>query len=71
MSFSPDTALATAVVWMPGENATHPMRARIDGRDWVLRLGDFPAESLYTLLIDDEEIAAFDDWPSAWKRPLG
>jgi hypothetical protein len=33
-----------------------------------IRLNDFPAQPLYTLLIDGEAALDFDDWPVAWQR---
>jgi hypothetical protein len=42
----------------------------VDEQTWLIRLGDFPAEPLYTLLVDGAEIESFDAWPAAWTRPL-
>lgn len=58
-----------AIVWSGTSDAEHPYRARVDGQDWVVRIGDFPEESLYTLFIEGSEIESFDDWPAAWTRP--
>jgi hypothetical protein len=33
----------------------------------VIRLNDFPAEPLYTLLCDAVPVESFDDWPQAWQ----
>jgi hypothetical protein len=41
------------------------------GLEWRIRLGDFPAEPLYTLAIDGTPIESFDTWPAAWTRPPG
>ena len=70
----PDTdrlrlALQTAVAWTKTADLDHPYEAQFDGRHWLVRLGDFPAESLYTLLVDGETIGSFDTWPEAWTRP--
>ncbi|MSV34225.1 MAG: hypothetical protein EXQ47_01320 [Bryobacterales bacterium] len=47
-----------------------PFRAEVGADTWQLRLNDFPAEHLYTLLVNGSEIDGFDDWPKSWKRPL-
>jgi hypothetical protein len=33
----------------------------------VIRLNDFPAEPLYTLLCDTVPVESFDDWPPSWQ----
>jgi hypothetical protein len=33
----------------------------------VIRLNDFPAEPLYTLLCDAAPIESFDNWPPSWQ----
>jgi hypothetical protein len=60
---------------IPWETATKPaakhevFRARVDAKNWSIRLNDFPDEPMYTLLIDGQAIIHFDNWPSFWKRP--
>jgi len=36
--------------------------------NFQLRINDFPEEQLYTLIIDNEIILDFDDWPKNWER---
>jgi len=44
--------------------------AKVDSQLWSVRLNDFPDEPLYSLLVDDEEVIHFDDWPHFWgKKP--
>ena len=57
------------VPWIKSGDVYHPYEATVEGVKWVLRLGDFPEEPLFTLLIDDNEIGTFDDWPESWVRP--
>ena len=57
------------VNWDKTTDVYYPYQANVDGQRWDLQLNDFPAEMLYTLLIDGIPIMSFDDWPSAWKRP--
>ncbi len=64
-----DAAARTPVQWEATDEAEHPYRSDVSGVTWQVRLNDFPAESLYTLLIAAEEIGDFDEWPSGWRRP--
>lgn len=57
------------VVWHKTENPEFPYLASIDNESWEIRINDFPAESLYTLLIDGSSVLDFDDWPESWQRP--
>lgn len=61
----------TTVVWMETPDVHFPYKARVDGRDWLLRLGDFPEEPLYTLFIDGQDRGPVESWPTAWARPRG
>jgi hypothetical protein len=56
------------VVWRNGPDAEHPYESNKEGMDLLIRVNDFPAESLYTLLVNQHEVADFDDWPENWKR---
>lgn len=58
-----------AIVWEHSGDGEFPYRARVDGRTYTIRVNDFPAEPLYTLLIDSAEVGDLGDWPSAWIRP--
>jgi hypothetical protein len=60
---------STAIAWERSGDGEFPYRAVIDGSTLVIRVNDFPAEPLYTLLINDEEVEDLEDWPSAWVRP--
>lgn len=66
---SPNRPLETAVSWRSTGRAEFPYAASVDGRDWLIRVNDFPVDALYTLLIDGREAGDFDDWPSGWRRP--
>ncbi|HET9933040.1 MAG TPA: hypothetical protein VFQ35_20195 [Polyangiaceae bacterium] len=64
-----DRKLLEPVIWGPGPSAEFPYRALRGGATWSVRLNDFPAEPMYTLLVDAEEIESFNEWPSHWGRP--
>jgi hypothetical protein len=58
-----------AITWKHTGDGELPYRAQVEGRALAIRINDFPAEPLYTLIIDGEEIADLDDWPTRWVRP--
>jgi hypothetical protein len=39
------------------------------GEQCLIRINDFPDEHLYTLMVNDQEVVHFDDWPLCWTRP--
>ncbi len=57
-----------AVSWQYAQDPLYPYTAQVDNKMWMIRLNDFPEEALYTLIIDDNEITSFDDWPVQWSR---
>ena len=60
--------LSAAPVWKRvKDNIRHiHWMAEVDGKEWLVRLNDFPDEPLHTLLVDGREIIHFNDWPEAW-----
>lgn len=58
-----------ALVWSPTGDAECPYEAHVEAQRWRVRVGDFPAEALYTLLVDGAETERFDAWPACWRRP--
>ena len=72
--FDPDRGrtaclLAQPLAWDTGADAEHPYETHVAGQRWQIRINDFPAEVLYSLLVEGYEIMRFNDWPSAWRRP--
>jgi hypothetical protein len=59
------------VVWIPVDSQLSGFIciAQSGTSHWAVRMNDFPDEPLYTLLIENEEIIHFDDWPSFWGKP--
>ena len=57
------------VEWRRTASAEQPYEADIDGRRWTVRVNDFPAEPLYTLLIEGVAAGDLDEWPAPWVRP--
>lgn len=60
---------ARAVSFRKTASALVPYEAEVDGERWAVRVNDFPAEPLYTLLVDGVEVEDLDAWPRAWARP--
>lgn len=63
--------LARPIQWVTTGDGVFPYAVMADGRHLTVRVNDFPAEPLYTLMIDGVEWIDLDDWPSAWKRGAG
>ena len=61
--------LIDPIQWQTGRDAEFPYHTMIDGRQWEIRVNDFPAEPLYTLIIDGQEALDLEDWPAVWRRP--
>ncbi len=57
------------VSWTKTSDVDYPLEAIVDGSKWRLRLGDFPAEALFTLEVEGHAILEFNDWPRAWREP--
>jgi hypothetical protein len=34
-----------------------------------IRVNDFPDEPLYSLLVNDQELGRFSNWPAKWRKP--
>ena len=69
MSTKIENYLEEKVAWKPGVDPIYPYEAELHREKLVIRLNDFPDESLYTLIVNKEEVASFDDWPEQWDRP--
>lgn len=61
--------LEEELAWKRGPHPTFPYEAKFHGERLVIRLNDFPDEKLYTLIVNDEEVDSFDDWPDQWAKP--
>lgn len=60
---------SSPIAWEHTGDGELPYRARLGGRALAIRVNDFPAEPLYTLLADGQELADLDDWPAGWDKP--
>lgn len=57
------------IVWGHSGDGEFPYRAAVGGAELVIRVNDFPAEPLYSLLVDGELNRDLEDWPACWTRP--
>lgn len=56
------------VAWNATGDPLFPYEAYVAGTRCLIRLNDFPAETLFTLMVDGEEIVSFNDWPRLWSK---
>ena len=49
--------------------AEFPYFATVSDQEWRIRINDFPAEPMYTLVINSTAVGDFDEWPDCWRRP--
>ncbi|RPJ51151.1 MAG: hypothetical protein EHM21_03390 [Chloroflexi bacterium] len=61
---------ATIETWSPEQRTAFAagMAAQFNGQNWRARLGDFPDDYVYYLVIDGEVAGGFHDWPETWRR---
>lgn len=62
---------ATHITWSPTQDKLLPYEATLDQLILVIQVNDFPAEALFSLIINGCTIIDFNDWPATWTRPLG
>lgn len=58
-----------AIAWAHTGDGERPYRAVAGGAELVVRVNDFPAEPLYSLLVNGRPAGDLEDWPAAWIRP--
>jgi hypothetical protein len=58
-----------AITWKHTGDAEFPYTAEVRGQTYTIRINDFPAEPLYTLLSEGAELTDLEDWPPAWSMP--
>lgn len=59
--------LTRAITWKRTADPEYPFTSEVTGDRFVIRVNDFPADKLYTLLVNDEETVDFDNWPEQWE----
>lgn len=66
MTGSAENLMQETVVWEKSGDPEYPFVAQLNGLKFIIRINNFPANELYTLIVNSEEVADFDDWPEAW-----
>jgi hypothetical protein len=61
--------LTTTLSWEQTGDGEFPYRTAIGEQVLRIRVNDFPAEPLYSLLVGDDVLEVLDDWPPTWRRP--
>ncbi len=59
---------AVASDWIRTGNGEFPLRGEIAGSAALIRVNDFPAEPLYSVLVGGQNIGNLDDWPALWRQ---
>jgi hypothetical protein len=58
-----------SLAWEHTGDGELPYRAEVDGAELLVRVNDFPAEPLYSLLVNGQVAYDLEDWPEHWVRP--
>jgi hypothetical protein len=57
------------IAWEHTGDGELPYRATVNGAELLVRVNDFPAEPLYSLLVNGRPAYDLEDWPGPWTRP--
>jgi len=63
-----DQLLSRKLSCRPTADVDHPWATEVDGQTWRVRLNDFPDAIMYSLIVEDEVVGDFHDWPKRWDR---
>ena len=62
-----DDLRSRSISWKTTGDAEIPYSAIVEGKSFRIRVNDFPADNLYTLLSAGAEFN-FDEWPASWLK---
>jgi hypothetical protein len=59
------------VSWKATGSESEPYAGWVEDQEWKIRVNDLPEHprASYTLLVNDEELLSFDEWPAQWRVP--
>lgn len=60
--------LTRELSWRHTNDIDYPWTTEVTGETWRVALNDFPDDLMYTLVIDENIIGKFHDWPNCWHR---
>lgn len=60
------THCAQAKVWIRTGHGEFPLRGEIGGQPALIRINDYPADPLYSLIVDGQNVGNLEDWPTSW-----
>jgi hypothetical protein len=60
--------LARELNWRDTNDVNYPWATEVDGETWRVGLNDFPDDLMYTLIVNDQVIGKFHEWPEHWNR---
>jgi hypothetical protein len=58
-----------SVTWTHTGDVEVPYTAEVGSRQFTIRIKNFPAKPMYTLIAEGRELRDLDDWPGAWVKP--
>ena len=60
--------LSTEIMWERTGNVDFPyVNEENEDAEMVIRLNDFPDEPLFSLIVANQLVCSFNDWPEPWK----
>lgn len=65
----PTALVKEKITWQNSKNGVYPYFFKKGNAEFEIRVNDFPAEPVYTLIVDGKEISNLESWPENWQRP--
>lgn len=60
---------AMALDWLATGDPLTPFSTSVRDANLRIRINDFPDEPMYSLIVDDQVLGSFSNWPAKWRRP--
>lgn len=59
---------ARPIAWRRTGDGEFPYAADDEGEALVIRVNDYPAEPLHSVMVGDQAVGDLEDWPPAWTK---